>query len=156
MVRSIFSLTLALTLVGCASITPSFYKLDVRQGNVVDSKELARIHVGMSKRQVKAILGAPLVEDPFNSNRWDYVSVFYPSGNVSKGTEHRLTLFFNANTVARIGGDLTAKAGTAVAQNAPGPAAQSAASAAAAPHTFRELKRSAQSSLARNTDADLN
>lgn len=165
MLRLIFSLAITIALAGCASITPSFYKLNVRQGNVVNKKELAQIHVGMSKRQVKAVLGSPLIEDPFNPSRWDYVYTFYPSGDIGDGVEHRLTLFFNGDSVSRVAGDLAAKTGQALAQGSSKsqplaePQNKSAGShtgASAKTKSLNGVQRSAESSLATNADSSLN
>jgi outer membrane protein assembly factor BamE len=49
------------------------YKLDVQQGNVIDNKMLMRLKPGMTKKQVRFVLGTPLIQDSFHQDRWDYV-----------------------------------------------------------------------------------
>lgn len=49
------------------------YSIEVVQGNVVTQELVARIQIGMSKAQVRDILGSPLLTDVFHANRWDYV-----------------------------------------------------------------------------------
>jgi len=49
------------------------YKPDVVQGNVVTTEQISQVKPGMSRSQVKDILGSPLITDPFHGNRWDYV-----------------------------------------------------------------------------------
>ncbi len=49
------------------------YKPDVIQGNVVTTEQIALVKPGMSRAQVKDILGTPLLTDPFHADRWDYV-----------------------------------------------------------------------------------
>jgi outer membrane protein assembly factor BamE len=49
------------------------YKPDVIQGNVVTTDQLAQVKPGMTRVQVKEILGSPLITDPFHADRWDYV-----------------------------------------------------------------------------------
>ena len=71
----------ALLLAGCSSlqssqgflsrITP--YRLEIVQGNVVTQEQAAQIKPGMSRAQVRDILGSPLLTDPFHADRWDYV-----------------------------------------------------------------------------------
>ena len=66
---------------GCASlqsdgsllglITP--YRIDIVQGNVVTKEQLALVRPGMSRVQVRDVLGSPLVTDVFHADRWDYV-----------------------------------------------------------------------------------
>ena len=49
------------------------YRIEVVQGNVVTSEQVARVVPGMTRVQVRDILGSPLVTDIFHANRWDYV-----------------------------------------------------------------------------------
>ena len=55
---------------------PSFvkpYKFDIQQGNFITQQDVAKLQVGMTKEQVRFILGTPLLNDAFHANRWDYV-----------------------------------------------------------------------------------
>ncbi|MFM9916092.1 MAG: outer membrane protein assembly factor BamE [Rhizobacter sp.] len=71
----------AATLAGCASLDPSDtilsvitpYKVEIVQGNVVTQEQVARVQTGMSRAQVRDILGSPLLADVFHADRWDYV-----------------------------------------------------------------------------------
>ncbi|MEE4108553.1 MAG: outer membrane protein assembly factor BamE, partial [Halieaceae bacterium] len=55
---------------GCGFVGfPGVYKIDVEQGNLVDQKMIEQLQPGMSRRQVRFIMGSPLVEDTFNPNR---------------------------------------------------------------------------------------
>jgi len=49
------------------------YKPDIVQGNVVTTEQITQVKPGMSRVQVKEILGSPLLTDPFHADRWDYV-----------------------------------------------------------------------------------
>jgi outer membrane protein assembly factor BamE len=49
------------------------YKPDVIQGNVVTTEQITQVKPGMTRAQVKEILGSPLITDPFHADRWDYV-----------------------------------------------------------------------------------
>jgi outer membrane protein assembly factor BamE len=49
------------------------YRPDVIQGNVVTTEQISHVTTGMSRVQVKEILGSPLITDPFHNDRWDYV-----------------------------------------------------------------------------------
>lgn len=70
----ILCLTLAaLLLSACGFIGfPGVYRIDVEQGNIVTQEMADQLKPGMSRRQVRFILGTPLVEDTFNQDRWDY------------------------------------------------------------------------------------
>ncbi len=94
--RKLLIILLAAALGGC-----SIYRLEVQQGNVIDQKDVARLHTGMDKQQVVFLMGTPLLRDPFHSDRWDYVYLLRDgSGNVSK--RRRLTLLFAGDRLARI------------------------------------------------------
>lgn len=73
---------------------PGVYKIDVRQGNIVTQDLLDTLKPGMSANQIKFILGAPLIEDTFNENRWDY---YYSlkTGATGETKQSQVTIFFN-------------------------------------------------------------
>ena len=52
-------------------ITP--YRIDIVQGNAITQEQAALIKPGLSKLQVRDVLGTPLVADPFHASRWDYI-----------------------------------------------------------------------------------
>ena len=80
------------------TLTP--YKMDIRQGNLITQDMRAKIRLGMSQTQVRAALGAPLINDVYHANRWDY---FYSLEQQGKQVEtQRLTLYFDKNTLTRI------------------------------------------------------
>ena len=75
------ALAAALLLSGCESLqrTDSFlgfitpYRIDVVQGNAVTKEQVALIKPGLTRLQVRDVLGTPLLADPFHANRWDYL-----------------------------------------------------------------------------------
>lgn len=106
--RIFFSLLVVLSLlsVSCSSVLPSLkpYKMDIQQGNVVTSKMMLQLRPGMSKSQVRFIMGTPLIQDPFHSNRWDY---FYEMRKGGKVVEQRhVTLDFEKEALVRVRGDV--------------------------------------------------
>jgi outer membrane protein assembly factor BamE len=52
-------------------ITP--YRIEIVQGNAVTKEQAGAVRPGMSREQVQAILGTPMLADPFHAQRWDYV-----------------------------------------------------------------------------------
>ena len=80
---------------GCTIHVP-----DVQQGNVLDPAVLAQIHPGLSKKQVKYLLGTPIISDPFHPERWDYVYLF--QSQESPEIRKRVTLFFDKDLLSRI------------------------------------------------------
>ena len=94
-------LTLALLLGnGCSLRFPSVYRIDIPQGNLVDPDHIAEVKIGMKPRQVRYLLGSPLIMDTFNPNRWDYYySVRKPKKTI---IEHHFTIFFSEGRVVNI------------------------------------------------------
>lgn len=81
--------------------TGCVYVADVQQGNVIDKKELDKLKTGMSKRQVRFLLGTPAIQDPFHKNRWDYVYTLR-RGDDPDLEKRRLTLLFKGNKLKKI------------------------------------------------------
>lgn len=74
---------------GCStSHFPWVYRIDVDQGNIVDEKKLEQVTIGMTPRQVKYLLGTPLINDSFHPRQWNY---FY-SYETGKGTITRTSV----------------------------------------------------------------
>lgn len=88
---------LALLLTSCG-LTP--YKMDIHQGNFVTAEMRDKLKLGMSKQQVRYVLGTPMISDVFHGNRWDYVYRFEHGGKVVE--KQRLTLDFEGDKLQRI------------------------------------------------------
>ena len=98
-------LLISLTIVClCACSFPGVYKINVEQGNIVTQEMVDQLKPGMNRRQVRFILGTPLVEDTFNQNRWDYLYVKRNGEKVL--SESRLTVEFEGDELVRILGDM--------------------------------------------------
>lgn len=83
------------------AITP--YKVEVVQGNFISKEQVEALKTGMSRQQVREILGTPLLTDVFHANRWDYVFTIRRQG--VEPQQRRLTVFFDGDTLARFSGD---------------------------------------------------
>jgi outer membrane protein assembly factor BamE len=77
------------------------YRLAILQGNFLAAKDLDRVQVGMTRVQVRALLGTPMVADPFQTDRWDYVYYFDIARLNQKGTR-QFTVFFQEDKVVKI------------------------------------------------------
>jgi outer membrane protein assembly factor BamE len=88
----------------CACSFPGVYKINVEQGNIVTQEMVDQLKPGMNRRQVRFILGTPLVEDTFNQNRWDYLYVKRNGEKVL--SESRLMVEFEGDALVRVSGDL--------------------------------------------------
>jgi len=114
----------AALLAACGSL-PNFgpYKMEIQQGNFVSQEMVSQLKPGMTKDQVRFVLGTPLVSDIFHADRWDYVFARKRSG--SRDTERRgISVFFEDGKLTRVAGDVVpAKPGadeTSDAKRAPG------------------------------------
>ena len=89
----------ALALAGCGLV----YTIDVQQGNYVTQDVAAKLKIGMTKAEVRQLLGTPLLIDAFHSNRWDY---FFSSVKRGKAEDRtRLSIFFENDKVVSFNGE---------------------------------------------------
>ena len=80
------------------------YVPDIVQGNFISSEQYSKLELGMSREQVRQILGTPLLASYFHANRWDYVFEFKRSGQrIAK--ERRITVFFDGDKLVKFEGD---------------------------------------------------
>jgi outer membrane protein assembly factor BamE len=79
------------------SITP--YRITIVQGNFVSKEAAAKMQVGMTRDQVKATLGTPLLTDMFHNDRWDYV-FYFKRGSTAVVQQRDFVVKFNGDTVA--------------------------------------------------------
>lgn len=100
MTRTLIALTLTLTVVlsGCQLF--SIHRIDIQQGNALDTETVEQLQVGMTPQQVTFLLGNPLVADSFNPDRWDYV--YYLKPGEGERVERRLTVYFENGIVSQI------------------------------------------------------
>jgi len=100
---------LAVLCASCGTALPTVkpYKLDVQQGNVVTSKMLLQLRPGMTKSQVRFIMGTPLIQDSFHGNRWDYVYQMREKGKITD--QRRVILDFDGEALKTVRGDVIPK-----------------------------------------------
>jgi outer membrane protein assembly factor BamE len=82
-------------------VTP--YKMEVVQGNFVSKEQVAYLKPGLTRQQVREVLGTPLLSSVFHEDRWDYVFTIRRQG--VEPQQRRLTLFFNGDALQRFEGD---------------------------------------------------
>ena len=89
---------------GCGSNFgfPGVYRINVEQGNVVNEEMVEKLRPGLNKRQVRYIMGTPLIEDSFHDDRWDYRYLL--RNGTETLAETRLTLWFDGDELARAEG----------------------------------------------------
>ena len=88
-------------LAACTGLTGCVYRMDIQQGNYLDGKAVSQLKVGMTRSQVRYILGTPMVEDVFNNERWDYI-YYFKRGYVRRPLESRVIVYFTGDKVQRL------------------------------------------------------
>jgi outer membrane protein assembly factor BamE len=111
----------ALCLAGCGLV----YTIDVQQGNYVTQDVAAKLKTGMTKAEVRNLLGTPLLVDTFHNNRWDYFFSNVQRGRAENRT--RLSVFFENDKVVSFTGE--ARPSLPAPVNVPAPAAATAPAA---------------------------
>jgi outer membrane protein assembly factor BamE len=99
---------LALAVAGCSyvpripGITP--YKMEIQQGNFVSQEMVSQLKRGMSKEEVRLVLGTPLLTDIFHADRWDYVYWRErPDGTLER---RKLAVYFRDGKLSHLDGDV--------------------------------------------------
>ena len=87
--------TAAVLLGGCV------YRPDIQQGNLLTMEDIRKVEVGMSRSQVRFLLGTPMVSDPFAPHRWDYVYRMQYGRDRAVITAH-FVVWFEGDKVARV------------------------------------------------------
>lgn len=82
------------------------YEVDVQQGNKLEPHEIDAVEVGMSRSQVRYLLGTPVVNNLFSDERWDYV-YYYKPGRGKKPERRWVRIWFDDNNVTQIERDVT-------------------------------------------------
>ena len=91
---SILVVLLTLAFSGC-------YQASLSQGNLIKQEDLDQVEVGMTRSQVRFLLGTPMIDDPFHTERWDYV--YYLKIGRSDATFKRwVSIYFEGDNVSRI------------------------------------------------------
>ena len=106
----VFSLTLSACL--------KTHRIDIQQGNVITEVAVNQLEPGMTKREVRYILGTPLVVDPFHQNRWDYFYFFDRRGE--KNIKRRITIIFEDDLMTKVEGDIGTNTENSIAQEGEG------------------------------------
>ena len=101
-----FLIILFALLSACGSVVPTVkpFKMDIQQGNVVTSKMLLQLRPGMTKSQVKFIMGSPLIVDSFHKDRWDYFYQLRQAGKIVE--QRRVILDFDKDLLTKVRGDV--------------------------------------------------
>ena len=91
----------AAALIPALALSACVYRMDVQQGNLLDAEDVDQVEVGMTRSQVRFLLGTPMVTDTFDKDRWDYVYSLR-RGHERKVTKRHLVVWFEGDKVVRV------------------------------------------------------
>jgi outer membrane protein assembly factor BamE len=91
------SLGLAAAVLACGCV----YRINIQQGNFLDQAAVDQVKAGMTRSQVRYLLGTPMVADSFNKSRWDYI-YYLKKGRTRHVDSRRVTVYFEDEKVARL------------------------------------------------------
>jgi len=80
------------------------YRIDVQQGNYITQEQVSQLRAGMTREQVRFVLGTPLVTDVFHADRWDYV--YYRKLPGGGAEQRRMAVIFEEGKLVRVIGDV--------------------------------------------------
>jgi outer membrane protein assembly factor BamE len=104
--RAVRAACLILVLAAPATlVTGCVYRLDVQQGNLLDQTDIEAILPGMTRSQVRYLLGTPVAADPFRTDRWDYFYYLKP-GKSRRTTQRWLVVWFDGEIVREVSQDV--------------------------------------------------
>lgn len=77
------------------------YRVPIQQGNLLETRDIEQLKMGMTQAQVRYVLGTPMVADPFTKDRWDYV-YYLKKGRMRAAEERHLIVYFENGAVSKI------------------------------------------------------
>jgi outer membrane protein assembly factor BamE len=92
---------LALLLAPLVLTAGCVYRATISQGNLIEQEDLDQVEIGMTRNQVRFLLGTPMIDDPFHSQRWDYV-YFLKVGRKDATFKRWVSVFFENDLVSEI------------------------------------------------------
>ena len=94
-------LFIALVFSTLAMASGCVYRSSIAQGNLIEQEDLDQVEIGMTRNQVRFLLGTPMIDDPFHQNRWDYV-YYLKVGRKDATFKRWISIFFEEDVVSDI------------------------------------------------------
>jgi len=102
MLLRVLIITLTLSVSSCSSWV---YRIDIPQGNYLEQKNIDKIQIGMTKEQVKFVLGSPVLVDTFDKDTWNYAYQFKSGRSKQLDVKKHFTIKFKNNKLIAADGD---------------------------------------------------
>jgi outer membrane protein assembly factor BamE len=84
-----------------AAVSGCVYRINIQQGNFLNQSAVDTVKEGMTRSQVRYLLGTPMVADSFNKERWDYI-YYLKKGRTRHVDSRRVTVYFDGDKVAKL------------------------------------------------------
>lgn len=85
-------------------LTACVYQAPISQGNLLQQEDIDQIEEGMTRSQVRFLLGTPMIDDPFHADRWDYI-YYLMIGHDDAVAKRWISIEFENDQVTRITAD---------------------------------------------------
>ncbi len=95
------SILVVLLLATVLAMSGCVYRANISQGNIVEEEDLDQVEVGMTRNQIRFLLGTPMIDDPFHMNRWDYV-YYVKIGRNDASAKRWVSILFDDDKVSEI------------------------------------------------------
>jgi outer membrane protein assembly factor BamE len=94
-------LIIAIALVSLLATSSCVYRQNIAQGNLIEQEDLDQAELGMTRNQIRFLLGTPMIDDPFHKDRWDYV-YYLKLGRQDATFKRWVSVFFEEGLVSEI------------------------------------------------------
>ena len=94
-----------LVIVTLATASGCVFRANISQGNLVKQEDLDQVQIGMTRGQIRYLLGTPMIDDPFHADRWDYV-YYLKIGRQDAGFKRWVSIVFEDDKVVELYKDL--------------------------------------------------
>lgn len=101
MFKLLSTVVLLTSLSACSWLTP--YKIDINQGNIIEPQKVSQLKPGMSREQVRFLMGTAMLQDGFSPDRWDYL--YYHKPGRDDPEKRQLSLYFQQDRLVKVTGD---------------------------------------------------
>jgi outer membrane protein assembly factor BamE len=98
--RSIFRFIAPGLVAAATLLSGCVYRMNIQQGNYLEGRTVDQLQVGMTRSQVRYLLGTPMVPESFDKERWDYL-YYFKRGRVHRVQERHLIVWFKDDKVAK-------------------------------------------------------
>lgn len=105
MVNKLISVVLFTSLLALSGCSSWVYRIDIPQGNFLDKRGIEKLQLGMTKEQVKFVLGTPVIADAFEDDMWNYIYILNSGKSKKLDKEKRFIVTFVDGLLTEASGD---------------------------------------------------